>query len=313
MRDRRQEPCVVAALAVLLAACHEPTRAAGPPQRHDTPTMAKTTDELVDAFVSAPSFWEQNEVAKRIVASGDRAVVAKLEAHLQDADRRRRCNAGFVLAGLGDPRGLDVILRELEDKSPRAAQNIRSDGSPDVAGQITADRYFAAVLLGELKDARAVPALIDATGDDKIDYAAAIALGHIGDQRAAPALRKMASGSERLWAAYGLAGLGDDEGVDMLAEILRSSKEWTARRHAADALGEFARRRGVPTLVTALSDAHTNVRVSAARALGLIGDPAALEALRGALTDTAETEVNAPTTVAAEARNAIDAILARKR
>jgi HEAT repeat protein len=277
--------------------------------------MTKTPVDLLVAFTTAPSFWEQQEVAERIVAAGDREIIPKLEAHLGAPDRRRRCNAGFVLAGLGDDRGLTVILDELADSTPRPTRMIRSDGKPNVAGQITADRYYAAVLLGELKDPRAVPALAVATEDAAIDYAAAGALGKIGDRRAIPALRRMLAGSpwQRLWAASGLAALGDGEGFDGLVRTLASSDDWTARRHAAEALGDCADPRGVPALVAALEDAHTNVRASAARALGLIGDRAALPALGDALADAAITEVNEPTSVAAEARRAIDAITTRKR
>jgi hypothetical protein len=53
--------------------------------------------------------------------------------------------------------------------------------------------------------------------------------------------------------------------------------------------------------------------VAAAQELGKIGDPSALPSLRAALADQEVTRVNAPTTVAAEARKAIDAIEARAR
>jgi len=56
-----------------------------------------------------------------------------------------------------------------------------------------------------------------------------------------------------------------------------------------------------------------NVRVSAARALGRIGDPAALPALAEALSDSEVTKINAPTTVEDEARKAIQTISTGRR
>ena len=171
-------------------------------------------------------------------------------------------------------------------------------------------------MLREIGDQRAVPALIETLGDDSINYQAAIVLGHMGDKRAIPHLRKMANDfpKQRLWAGYGLAGLGEQEGFDILEEVVNSdSQQWTHRRHAVRALGEFGHRKAVPTVVRALKDEHVNVRVSAARALGAIGDPAGLPALIEALNDTEVTEINAATTVQKEARKAIEAIKADEK
>ena len=118
---------------------------------------------------------------------------------------------------------------------------------------------------------------------------------------------------QRLWAAYGLAALGEPEGFDTLTEVILSDSRWTERRHAVEALGKIRHPRAVPTVMKALKDKHVNVRVSAARALGQIGDPAALAALTEALSDTEVTQVNAPTTVEAEARKAIAAIKVNRK
>ena len=114
---------------------------------------------------------------------------------------------------------------------------------------------------------------------------------------------------ERIWAGYGLAALGESDGFKILTEVT-TDPVWTQRRHAVAALGKLGDAKVVPVLARALQDEHANVRVSAARSLGKIGDPSALPALTDALNDTSVTEVNAPTTVAVEARKAIDAIQA---
>ncbi|TKJ33501.1 MAG: hypothetical protein CEE38_20280 [Planctomycetes bacterium B3_Pla] len=284
-------------------------------QVQSTNEPAKTVDELVKAFSSAEYFWQQGDVARELVALGDAKIVPRIEKHLDTQDRRRRCNAALVLAGLGDKRGLAIIIAELEDKKPRPTDRIGSDGRPYPEGQIRSDRYYAALLLGQLGKKEAVPVLIKATKDKTINYQAAISLGKIGEKSAIPALRKMAKDfpDERLWAGYGLAALGEPEGFDMLTEVIISDSRWTERRHAVRALGDIGHPKALPTVVKALKDKHVNVRVSAARALGAIGDSAALPALIEALNDTEVTKVNAPTTVEKEVRKAIEAIKANRK
>ena len=226
---------------------------------------SKTVDDLLEAFPNAAYVWQQRDIAKKIVALGDKTIIPKMETYLDTEDRQRRCNAGLILAGLGDKRGLAIILKELEDKTPRPTDLIRSDGKPDQEGQITSDRYYAAFFLGLLQDKEAVPALIEATKDKTINYRAAISLGEIGDKSAIPALRKMAKDfpDERLWAGYGLAALGEPEGFDILTEVAILDSHWSERRHAVETLGKFGDSKDSPTILKALKDEHANVRVSA--------------------------------------------------
>ena len=283
-------------------------------QVQSTTEEPKTVDDLVTAFSSATYFWQQGDVAWKLIALGNPEIIPKIEKYLDVDDRRRRCNAGLVLAGLGDKRGLAIIIDELQDTMPRPTDLIRSDGKAHPKGQIRSDRYYAALLLGQLGNKEAVPALIQATKDVTINSIAAISLGDIGDKSAVPALRKMAKDfpGQRLWAGYGLAALGESEGFDMLTGVILSDSHWTQRRHAVRALGKIGDPKAVTTVLKALKDKHVNVRVSAARALGQIGDPVALPALTEALSDTDVTQINAPTTVEAEARKAIEAIKAKK-
>lgn len=75
-------------------------------------------------------------------------------------DRHLRGNAAFIFAELGDPRGFDVIVAILDDRSERReVHKISSVGLPSIQGQIREDRYYAAHLLGDLKDPRAIPVL----------------------------------------------------------------------------------------------------------------------------------------------------------
>ncbi len=268
---------------------------------------------LLQEFKEAKFNWQQGEVGTKLVALNDKSMIPPMLEMLKSEDRKTRCNAGRVLAGLGDDRGLFAVISELSDTSYRPINKDEARGVGSQAAQVTGDHYYAAHVLREIGDPRAVPALIEMLHGDSLNYQAAIVLGHLGDKRAVPHLHKMASDfpKQRLWAGYGLAGLGEPEGFDMLEEVVNSdSQRWTHRRHAVRALGEFGHRKAVPTLVRALKDEHVNIRVSAARALGAIGDPAALDALIEALNDTEVTKINSPTTVQKEARKAIEAIKA---
>lgn len=271
---------------------------------------AEKNDELLKQFAAAEFFWQQADAARKIVARQDKGMIIRIQQFLDVADRHRRCNAAFVMAGLGDSRGMATLIRELHDQQPRPTDRVTSDGNPDVDGQITDDRYYAALLLGELKQKDAVPALITATKDRSINYQAAISLGDIGDKSAIPALQQMLKDypAQRLWAGYGLAKLGEKEGFDILETTASADSKWTERRHAVEALGKIGDTKSVAVLIKALKDEHANVRVSAAQSLAVIGDPSSLPALTEALKDREATQVNAPTTVAAEAQKAIDAI-----
>jgi HEAT repeat protein len=145
---------------------------------------------LLERFKSTHFAWQQLEVAKEIVAIHDRTVVEQLEGLLEHEDRHLRGNAAFILAGLGDPRGFQVIVAILTDNSSNRALGpgigiAPSDGHTySLAQQIEADRYYAVHLLGELKDRRAIPVLIPLLSDDTINYNVGWALGKIGDRRA---------------------------------------------------------------------------------------------------------------------------------
>jgi HEAT repeat protein len=180
--------------------------------------------------------------------------------------------------------------------------------------QVRSDRYFAALLLGELLEHAAVPALIAATRDKSINYRAAISLGEIGDTSAIPGLREMAAAfpEQRAFAGYGLAALDAPDGFLILEDVALSDPQWVQRRYAVELLGKTMDLRAIPILLRTLKDEHANIRVSTVRSLAEIGDTAALPALRAVLGDGEVTPVNAPTTVAAEAEKAIAAIESKR-
>ena len=102
-------------------------------------------------------FWQQIEVAREIVAANDLTVLPKLQSWLTHEDRHIRGNVTFIYAALGDARGFDGIAAILGDRSERPEGQGIPGGRWSLQGQIRADRYYAAHLLGDLKDPRAVP------------------------------------------------------------------------------------------------------------------------------------------------------------
>ena len=103
---------LLSCLIFALMACPGPAPAEPPPTNAE---KSNNVDDLFKAFSDAADCSQQAEVARKIVALGDKAVISKLQSSLGSADRRKRCNAGLVLAGLGDPRGLATIIAELRD------------------------------------------------------------------------------------------------------------------------------------------------------------------------------------------------------
>ncbi|MGB3082799.1 MAG: HEAT repeat domain-containing protein [Candidatus Omnitrophota bacterium] len=150
-------------------------------------------------------------------------------------------------------------------------------------------RERAVWALDDIKDTRAVPALVKALGDNAwiVRYHAARVLGKIKDPRAVPALIKaLRDNSSRVRenAAEALGEIKDPRTVPALAKAL-GDRSWLIREKAAYALGEIGDPMAVPALIKALKDSNVGVRENAAEALGKIGDPRAIEQLTRALSD----------------------------
>jgi len=158
----------------------------------------QSVDNLVKEFETAEFFWRRFEVAKKIVARGDKSALPALESWLSNEDRHERCVAAFVFAGLGNGRGLEVIIAVLNDMSDRSDTGVVS-GNWSLRAQIRSDRYYAVHVLGALKDKRAVPILVPLLQDEQINYNVAWALGEIGyDQAIGPLIEALRDKSSRM-------------------------------------------------------------------------------------------------------------------
>jgi hypothetical protein len=150
---------------------------------------SESASGLVEQFENTTVFWKQFEVAKKIVGLHDKSVLPHLEPWLQYEDMRRRGNAAFIFASLGDDRGFQVIKAILEDRSEkRAVFEIDSAGRPSPGRQIRVDRYYAVHLFGDLRDVRAVPFLVPLLKDEEVNLIVPWSVGEIGDKSAIPPL-----------------------------------------------------------------------------------------------------------------------------
>ena len=186
-----------------------------------------STDALVEAFKREPVFWPQFTIAVRIAERNDPSVLSALVGWLGHEDRHLRGNAAFIFARLGDPRGFQTIAAILEDRSERRqGQGIPTapgDGRYRVSQQIAADRYYAAHLLGDLKDPRAIAILAPLLKDPEVQSIVPWSLGQIGDQRAVGPLLETLDADDpsmRVLAIYALATLRASEAVPRLTALL---------------------------------------------------------------------------------------------
>jgi HEAT repeat protein len=182
---------------------------------------------LVEQFKNNRVFWQQFEVAEKLVDLHDTAVLKQLNGYLNDDDRRVRGNAAFVFAALGDDRGFEVICDILKDRSDRP-KGQTTGGNWTIGAQIISDRYYAAHLLGDLKDARSVPILIPLLKDREVNWIVPWSLGEIGDRSAVPSLIETLSDHSpdmRVLAIYALEKLGAKQALPQLHLLLNDDEK----------------------------------------------------------------------------------------
>jgi HEAT repeat protein len=154
------------------------------------------------------------------------------------------------------------------------------------------------VALGELRDARAVDALIRiAKGRDEDKTRrlyAADALGKIGDRRALPVLLDMFDEDDallRAYAASALAAFGMEEALPSLLAGLRDANvkvRLQCAKALARELGPAAASQAVPILRwKAENDPERSVRLESVRALGAIADGPSVRFLEALLANQA--------------------------
>lgn len=101
-------------------------------------------------------------------------------------------------------------------------------GRWSLRGQIRADRYYAAHLLGDLKDPRAVPILVALLKDPEVNYIVPWSLGQIGDRSATqPLIAALGdqNPSIRVLAIHALEKLEATEALPRLRQLLGDNEK----------------------------------------------------------------------------------------
>jgi hypothetical protein len=192
----------------------------------------QTSNALVEQFKNEQVFWKQIEIAKAIVGKHDASVLPPLADWLGHRDRHIRGNVAFIFASFGDPRGLQTIADILADRSERPeGQGIAiasSDGRYRFQRQVAADRYYAAHLLGDLKDPRGIAVLVPLLDDPETQPIVPWSLGQIGDKRAIPPLIAALDHddpSNRVLVIYALEALHAKEAVPRLLTLVNDDRK----------------------------------------------------------------------------------------
>ena len=182
--------------------------------------------------------------------AAEEALISLLGKHDQSVSSR----IAAICIEMG-PRTAPLLIRTLREGSPKA-------------------RFWAARILGEIRDTRATRSLGDSLldSDPEVRSAATWALGRIGERGTAPLVAPILLDSAwyaRAHAAEALGRLGDPAYVTALGESLRD-RSWWVRKNALDALvllGDVA----TPVLLKTLGSDDRFARDSAVEALMTLG------------------------------------------
>ena len=254
--------------------------------------QARNIDGLSKALAD-PEVEIREGAARALGELGLPRVVPSLCAALKDKEWTVLLTAIEALSALNDPRAVDFLVTVLNDKRPAV---------PKAASE-------ALVKFGKASLKSVVPLLTHAEPPFRIQ--AVQILGQIGDHSVLPQIYPLLNDGEwsvREAAAQVLGIMGDKEAVEPLSQMLLDSNtkvsaaatqalqkiglptDPTSRARFAIAKNDFAAAitlgsAAVPVLVGALDSPAPDLRSNAARALGQIGDPQALEALIKLLND----------------------------
>lgn len=262
-------------------------------------------------------------------AEGD--PVPQLISKLKRGDPIKRAEAAHALGESGDPRALGPLVQVLRDQDEDGQVRM---GAAMALGSL-GDRAAVAPLiefvrvdmqkrtgiiaagigaLGELRDPRAVPILLEALNNRAEDWLyremAARALGSIGDRRAVSSLIAAAyMGDTRHDAIGALAEIGDAKAVETLIGALDEGEDPETVQAARTGLLKIGSP-AVPALIKEMEDYSKEYpmnhrRAEIAEILGEIGDVQAVQPLRNALEDLSPL-------VGEKARQALDKIRDRK-
>ncbi|MCX6682045.1 MAG: HEAT repeat domain-containing protein [Methanoregula sp.] len=164
-------------------------------------------------------------------------------------------------------------------EKPEGADNIKNQGLEGMVQALRNStdpkvRQYAAYLLGQAKNPRAIQPLIEALADfDKaVREQATLALSSIGKAAIEPLATAM---KEKKWetryrAAEALGKIADEKAVKPLIQALKDNRDHV-RYMAAKGLRELGDSDALEPMIILLKDENKYVRMMAVRALGAIG------------------------------------------
>lgn len=189
-------------------------------------------------------------------------------------------------------------------QKPEGAQNLENRGIRDLTRALHEHtdprvRQYAAYLLGQAKNPRAIQPLIAALADlDKsVREQAMLALSTIGKAAIEPLAEAMKQPrwETRYRAAEALGKIADEKAVQPLIHGLRDNRDHV-RYMAAKGLRELRDSDAVEPLINLLKDENVYVRLMAVQALGAMGGRKVKSALNRAVESEQDEKVKAAMT-----------------
>ncbi|PYR72404.1 MAG: hypothetical protein DMF86_23800 [Acidobacteria bacterium] len=129
--------------------------------------------------------------------------------------------------GFGKQIDIAKAIVSKHDASDQGIPGAASDGRYRFERQIAADRYYAAHLLGDLRDPRGVALLVRLLDDPETQSIVPWSLGQIGDKRAIPPLIAALDAddpSKRVLVIYALEALHAKEAVPRLLTLVNDDR-----------------------------------------------------------------------------------------
>lgn len=241
--------------------------------------------EAVKPLLNSDTYATRWKAALVLGHLGNATAVPALLAKLDDSDNDVRRGVVEALGRLGDPSVIPALAGRAwgdSDSSVDAARVgalVRLLDWEAVAKHVNEDEDEDAYLLVrailEAEDAGSIESIVNIIdkGDEHLIRAAAMYLQGRPELCAVHAealVRPLIEGGSANPKSAALAGLGGDDAVPPLAEVLETGG-WQERMYAAMALGYTGSEAAVDALTPALDDDDNDVRREAALALAALG------------------------------------------
>ncbi len=273
--------------------------------------MTQHVEQWVEALEDVDDATRE-EAAKALAELGDPASADALFTALEDEYWAVRVHVGWALAKIGGDKAIESLITlfndpimEVQREAVSAMASLGAVTVPRLVACLKDDRWRvreqAAKTLGFLKEPDTVQPLMIACRDrdGAVKSAAAWTLGRIGDAKAIPTLIRLFKDTSKIvreTSGTALVYIGE-AAIPALLDTLRDP-HFVVRCHGVRALGGMTTdyqmgrawtkdRRVVEALIGALKDEDRAVREDATIALGIIGDPLAVDGLIGAMKDGA--------------------------